>query len=100
MDSSLLRIRETGSGIDVPLHVQPRARRSMLAGVYDGALKLKVTAPPVDQAANRAVVEFFAALLEIPRSRIKIISGEKTRGKTLRLDGIRLQDFLNRVSGS
>jgi uncharacterized protein YggU (UPF0235/DUF167 family) len=72
----------------------------MLAGVHDGALKLRVSAPPVDQAANRAVVEFFAALLEIPRSRIKIISGEKSRAKTLHLAGIRLQDFLNRISGA
>lgn len=100
MDSRDLLIRETGSGIDLLVRVQPRARNCALAGIHERALKVKLTAPPVDQAANRAVVEFFASLLEIPKSRISIVSGERSRTKTLRIAGIGEQEFLRRISPS
>ena len=93
MDSSGCRIRETAEGLEVPLHVQPRARRSELGGVHNGALKLKVSAPPVDDAANRAVVEFFSEMMGIPRSRIQIIAGLKSRDKVLRIAGASLRSF-------
>lgn len=100
MDSEALMIRETGAGIDLLVRVQPRARTCALAGIHDGALKVKVTAPPVDQAANRALVEFFAAVLEISKSRIDIASGERSKIKTLRIAGIGKQEFLRRISSS
>lgn len=100
MDSGGLLIRETGSGIDLLVRVQPRARSCALAGIHGGALKVKVTAPPVDQAANRALVEFFASMLEIPKSRIAIVTGERSRVKTLRIAGIGEQEFLRRISPS
>ena len=87
------RIRETGPGVEIALHVQPRARRNEIAGLYNGALKLKVAAPPVDDAANRAVIEFFASLLDLPKSRLSIISGTKSREKVLRIDGLSLGEF-------
>jgi uncharacterized protein (TIGR00251 family) len=93
MDSSGCRIRETAEGLEVPLHVQPRARRSELGGVHNGALKLKVSAPPVDDAANRAVVEFFSEMMGIPRSRIQIIAGLKSRDKVLRIPGASLRNL-------
>lgn len=93
MDSSGCRIRETAEGLDVPLHVQPRARRTELVGIHNGALKLKVSAPPVDDAANRAVVEFFSELMGIPRSRIQIIAGLKSRDKVLRIAGASLRNL-------
>jgi uncharacterized protein (TIGR00251 family) len=93
-----LSIRETADGIEVPLHVQPRARRSGIAGHHGGALKLKLTAPPVDQAANRALVEYFAALLELPRSCFQLTSGEKSRNKVLAIKGISARTFLVQIS--
>jgi hypothetical protein len=66
-----------------------------LAGIYDGALKLKVQAPPVDDAANQAVVRFFSELLGIPKSRLFISSGAKSRDKTLRIEGMSLARFLD-----
>lgn len=100
MDSGPLLIRETGAGVDLLVRVRPRARKCALAGIHDGALKVKVTAPPVDQAANRALVEFFASLLKIPKSRIGLVSGESRRIKTLRINGIGKQEFLRRISPS
>lgn len=93
MSDAPLRIRETGTGIEIALHVQPRARRNETAGLHNGALKLKLCAPPVDDAANRAVIEYFASLLHLPKSSLKILSGMKSRDKILRIESISLSDF-------
>ena len=92
-----LRIRESASGLDVSLHVQPRARNTALAGIHNGALKLKIQAPPVDDAANLAIVRFFSELLGIPKSCLLIASGTKSREKTLRIQGISLARFLEHL---
>jgi uncharacterized protein (TIGR00251 family) len=93
VDNTDFRIRESGADIEVPLHVQTRARRTQIAGLYDRTLKVKISAPPVDDAANRAIVEFFSALLGHPKSRFHIISGEKSRTKVLRIEGMSLKRF-------
>ncbi len=87
-------IRDTGSGVEIALHVQPRARRNEIAGLHGGTLKLRLCAPPVDGAANRAVIEFFASRLHLPNSRLQILSGMKSRDKILRIESISLSDFL------
>ena len=97
MNDPPLRIQPTACAIEVALHVQPRARRNEITGIHNGALKLKVVAPPVEDAANRAVVQFFASLLKIPKSRLTIISGQKSRDKVLRIEGISQTDLLSRL---
>lgn len=97
MDSAGCRIRETSAGLDVHVHVQPRASRTGIAGTYNGALKLKVLAPPVDDAANRAVVDFFSRLLGLPKSQVQIVAGLRSRDKVLRISGISLQAFQARA---
>jgi len=94
------KIRETGTGVDVPLHVQPRARRDELAGFHNGALKLRITAPPVNDAANRSVIAFFSSLLDIPKSRLEITSGLRSREKILHVHGISRAEFLARLNRS
>jgi len=98
MEPNEVRIRENASFLDVPLHVQPRARRTEIAGTHNGALKLKVQAPPVDDAANEAVVRFFAKLLDIPRTRLCIASGAKSRDKILRVQGVSLVQLRSRLT--
>ena len=93
MTESALDVRETDAGLQVRLHVQPRAKRCEISGAHNGALKVKVTAPPVDDAANRAVVEFFADLLHIPKSRLAIQAGLKSRDKVLHIKDLSLKDF-------
>jgi len=100
MTDSELQVQETGEGLELRLHVQPRAKRSEIAGVHAGALKLKITAPPVDDAANRAIIQYFSTLLGIPRSNIQILSGTKYRDKKLQIRGLSLPDFLNRLKGT
>lgn len=97
MKTEDLQIRETGYGLEVRLHVQPRARRCELSGIHGGALKLKVTAPPVDDAANRAILEFFSKLLGISKSGLEIVSGLKSREKVLRIQNFSSRTFLERI---
>ncbi|MFZ5572712.1 MAG: DUF167 domain-containing protein [Thermodesulfobacteriota bacterium] len=65
--------------------VQPRASRTEIAGVHAGAFKLRLTAPPVDGAANKMCLKFLSKWLDIPRSAMAIVSGETSRNKTIRI---------------
>ena len=64
------------------------------AGQLQDAWKLQLTAPPVDSKANQACVEFFARGLSIPRSRVRLLAGEKSRHKLLALEGVSEAEFL------
>jgi uncharacterized protein (TIGR00251 family) len=97
MDTGL-DIRETAAGLRVRLHVLPRAKRCEISGSHNGALKVKVTAPPVDDAANRAIIDLFSKLLHIPRSRFTIPAGLKSRDKILQIKGLSLRDFGARIA--
>ncbi len=94
MIESGLQIRETSTGLEVRLHVLPRAKRSEISGLHNGALKIKVTAPPVDDAANRAIIEFFSELLGMPKSSLTILAGQKSRDKILQIKGLSRKRFL------
>jgi uncharacterized protein (TIGR00251 family) len=98
MNNPGLKVRETGSGLEIQLHVLPRAKRSEIAGLHNGALKVRITAPPVDDAANRAIIEFLSRLLDLPKSNIHILAGLKSREKTLQLQGITLTRFFGLVN--
>ena len=70
------------------LYVQPRASRNELAGLHGDGLKLRLTTPPVDGKANKAVVSFLAKLFKIPKSAIIIKSGLQSRSKKVLLSGL------------
>jgi uncharacterized protein (TIGR00251 family) len=92
-----LKIRETAVGFQVRLHVSPRAKRSEISGVHNGALRLKVTAPPVDDAANREIIRFFSSLFCISKSNLTILAGSKSRDKILQIEGLSVGKFLERL---
>lgn len=70
------------------LKVQPRASRNEIGEPLGAELKLKVTAPPVDSAANQAVLDFLAEKLQLPRSAILLQRGQTSRHKTILLRGV------------
>ena len=74
-------------GVSFAVKVQPRAKKNAITGVVGDALKLALTAPPVEGRANHAVIEFFADLFAIPRSSVTIASGETSRNKVIRISG-------------
>lgn len=98
MTDTSLNIRETAIGLEVHIHVQPRAKRCEISGIYNRALKVKVVAPPVDDAANRAIIDFFASLLNIPKSSISLPAGSKSKDKILQIKGLSLKSFRDRLA--
>ncbi len=68
------------------VRVQPRASRNELAGIKEGVLRVRLQAPPVDGAANEALVAFMADQLGVPRRLVRIISGFGSRNKVLEVD--------------
>ena len=98
MISSGLKVRETDTGLVINLHVLPRAKRCEIAGVHNGALKIKVNAPPVDDAANRSIIQFLSTLLGVSKSSLTILTGNRSRDKTLQIRGISLAGFMARIS--
>jgi uncharacterized protein (TIGR00251 family) len=84
----MIPVRENTKGVTLAVKVQPRAQKNAVAGVVGEALKLALTAPPVEGRANEAVVEFVAELFRIPRSSVTIASGLSSRNKVIRLTGV------------
>jgi uncharacterized protein (TIGR00251 family) len=80
--------REAGGRVRFSVHVQPRASRSELVGVHGSALKIRLSAPPVDGAANEALVIFLAALFAVPRRAVRILAGESSRSKIVEIEGV------------
>ena len=74
-------IRESPAGITFKVFVQPRSSKNMIAGRYGDALKIKLTASPVDGAANKMCIQYLAKCLGIPRKSLEIISGRTSRTK-------------------
>jgi hypothetical protein len=85
-------VRASGTGVRVDLRVTPRSSRSQVGVVREGRLTVRVTAPPVDHAANEAVVELLARVLGIPKRRISVVSGQTSRSKTVEIATISAPD--------
>ena len=83
----------------IKIRVQPRAKRNRLTGQLQDEWKLQLTAPPVDGKANQACIEFFARGLGIPRSRVRLLSGEKLQHKLLELEEVTEAEFLRFAAG-
>ncbi|MGB7495891.1 MAG: DUF167 domain-containing protein [Candidatus Acidiferrum sp.] len=75
------------------MRVQPRASRDEIAGVMEGALKVRLCAPAVENRANEALVEFLARLLKTPKSAVRILSGERNRNKQVEIFGVTRQQI-------
>jgi uncharacterized protein (TIGR00251 family) len=93
----VIALHETSSGITFAIKVQPRARRNAIVGEFGEALKIALTAAPVDGRANQACVEFFADLFDVSRSSITIVSGQSSRNKVIRITGSTLELLRSRI---
>jgi uncharacterized protein (TIGR00251 family) len=72
----------------VKIYVQPQASKTEVAGMFDGCVKVRLAAPPVDGAANRQLIEFVAAKLGISKSSVRLIAGASSRRKVLEVVGM------------
>jgi len=84
----LISIRDTPDGATFQVKVQPRAKKSAIAGEVGEALKLALTAPPIEGRANEACIAFLAELLNVPRSSVTIATGQSSRNKVIRVAGV------------
>ena len=92
-----LVIASTRQGTRVELRVVPRASRTAIDGVRAGRLVVRVTAPPVDDAANDAVVKMLADVLDLPRSAVRIVAGATSRNKSVELLGVNAEEARRRL---
>jgi uncharacterized protein len=88
---------DTQGGCLVHVRVLPRGSRDELVGLRDGRICVRTTAPPVEGAANRRVTEFLAKALDVRRSHVTIVGGEKSREKTLLVEGLSAAEALRRL---
>ncbi len=81
-------IRSTGAGVEVDIRVIPRAGQSRVAGERDGRMLVRLSAPPVEGAANEALVDLFAELLGCPKRSVRLVAGARSRAKRVAIDGL------------
>ncbi|RUM87231.1 MAG: YggU family protein [Thermodesulfatator sp.] len=84
-------------GTLLKIHVQPKARRTELAGFHGEALKIRVAAPALEGRANRALLEFLARKLTLKKSDLCLFSGEKSREKTVLVKGLPPEELSRRL---
>ena len=98
----MLRITKTATGATFKVIVQPGASKNEIVGVQQDALKVRISAPPVQGKANKALVNFLAKQLVVKRSQVKIMTGHTSRIKTIHVvgEGIqkRLQNIIDSIS--
>jgi hypothetical protein len=91
-------VRDTANGAQFALRVQPRASRNAIVGTMGDAVKLAITAPPVDGKANEAVSKYLAELFRVPKSSVVIVSGETGRNKLIAIRGMRAEQVLKALN--
>ena len=93
----MIAIRESTNGCTFPVRLQPRSRRNRLSGVTGDAVRVAVTAPPVDGQANAACCQLLAEVLRVPKSSVSIAAGQSSRNKLVRVTGLSAAELLKRL---
>lgn len=88
----LIKLTAKDGGVIFAVRVQPRASKSEVAGELDGALKIRLAAPPVDGEANEELIRFLAKFFNAPRRQIALISGQTSKNKLVRISGISVEE--------
>ena len=86
-------LRADAAGLLLTLHIQPGAKTTEFVGEHGDALKVRLAAPPVDGKANAALLAFLAERLGLPRSAVTLKSGQTSRRKVVRVDGVTAETF-------
>ena len=93
----MISIHESDGGVSFVVKIHPRAKKSEITGELSDALRVSLTAPPIDGKANKACIDFFAKLLKVVRSSVTIASGQSSRRKVIRVAGISAEDVRRRL---
>ena len=87
MSGAWFRVDVAKRAVTLTVHAQPGARRSEIVGLHGAALKVRVAAAPVEGRANAALIAFFARIFDVPKKKVRILSGEATRIKVIEIIG-------------
>ncbi|MGI6487676.1 MAG: YggU family protein [Syntrophomonadaceae bacterium] len=93
-----MKVLETSRGIRFQVRVLPRSSRNEIVGEMQGALKVKLTAPPVEGKANKALISFLADVTGVPRRQITILKGDTARNKLVEITGMSKSEFMSKVN--
>lgn len=94
----MLDLQTRNGSVILLVRVQPRASKNEIAGMMDGALKVRLQAPALENRANTALCEFLSTLLRTPKSAVRILSGERSRIKRVEIRGVTQQQILGLLS--
>jgi uncharacterized protein len=94
----MISFQESPIGVTFAIKVHPRAKLNAITGRLGDALKVSLTAPPVDGRANEACIDFFAKLLKVPRSSVTIAAGQTSRNKVIRVVGLSAKEVEARLN--
>jgi uncharacterized protein (TIGR00251 family) len=84
----MVDLRQRGEAVAFTVRVVPRASRNKIAGIHDGAVRIRLTAPPVEGAANEALISFLSGVLRVPKRDIELVSGQTARSKVVSVSGL------------
>jgi uncharacterized protein (TIGR00251 family) len=87
-------LRVDGDDVILNLHIQPGAKKTEVVGLHGEALKIRLAAPPVDGKANEALLAFVATKVGVGKTAVELVSGQTSRAKRVRVDGVTVQDVL------
>ena len=90
-------IRERPGGVQIDLHVIPRSRKTELAGLRNGRILVRLTAPPIEEAANAGLIEFLARLFGVSMRAVRLVAGEHSRKKTCQVEGVTKEEATARL---
>lgn len=90
--SLIASLREGHGRVRFAVRVQPRASRSEIVGIHGDALKVRLLSPPVDGAANEALIELLAASFAVRRAGVRIVAGHSSRSKIVEIEGVTAGD--------
>lgn len=93
----LVEIRQRGDTVTFRVRVVPRASRNKIAGIHDGAVRIRLTAPPVEGAANEALIAFLSSVLRVAKRDIELVSGQTARNKVVSVSGLSAEEVEARL---
>ncbi|MFN2183571.1 MAG: DUF167 domain-containing protein [Anaerolineae bacterium] len=93
----MVDLRQRGEAVAFSVRVVPRASRNKIAGIHDGAVRIRLTAPPVEGAANEALISFLSSVLRVPKRDIELVSGQTARNKVVSVSGLSAEEVEARL---
>lgn len=93
----MIDVIEDGPNVSFNLRVVPRASKTEIVGEFEGAVKVRVSSPPVGGAANSELIKLFAKALGVGKDAVQIVSGHASRTKRIRITGVTAEQLRNAI---